>query len=513
MAKKKTNLSAGESGSQSRQSQCEVMYSERFSRLSHPLRILLIKPFQPINALLHTPPLGLLYLISSLRERFGDAVNTELVDMKLRGLDASWLSAQLKSGELGADIVGVSALNFEAQSVRDIARACKQYSPEIITAIGGPYALRSAEELLRETAYDWVFSGAGDSTFTEAVGRLLAGQGLDGIPGMSYKRTGGYFHIDAGISNVDNLDALPMPAWDAPDLDAYAKKSNMMGMLKGRKYAPIITSRGCPYKCSYCHDIFGKKFNRRSSENVIEEIAMLYETYGVDEFQIVDDVFNLDRPRLQAIMKEISRRWPGRLKFCFPNGLRADILDDESIDALKSAGTYALKIAVETVTPRLQKMIGKNLDIQKARRAIDACDRRGIITGGFFMFGFPTETIEEIRATIDFAIKSRLAVAHFFIAVPQKHTLLYDQAKEENAGALDEFMREAESGGSTTYYTDRSWYQRAYGVPLNRYLTWAIFRFYFSPARVLRILRHVPLRSILDSALKLAGIVLRLHGK
>ena len=127
-----------------------------------------------------------------------------------------------------------------------------------------------------------------------------------------------------------------------------------MGMLKGNRYALLFTSRGCPYRCNYCHNIFGKRFLRQSPERVVKEIELLYETYGVTEFQIVDDVFNLDKRRLKTIMEEVHRRWPGKIHFTFPNGLRGDILDEEVLDALKLGGTYAMAIAVETATPRLQ---------------------------------------------------------------------------------------------------------------------------------------------------------------
>jgi radical SAM superfamily enzyme YgiQ (UPF0313 family) len=488
----------------------EMIYSRRFANLQRPLKILLIKPFQNISALLHSPPLGLLYLAAVLRERFGDRVEIELIDMKLKSRSPQWLADQLK-GKLEADIVAISALNFEAQAAANLASLVKAHNPNMITVLGGPYALHRAREILNKSDFDWVFNGAADHTFPEIIARIRNGEALsDDIAGFSFKCSDGSLHVDIRQANIEDLDALPLPAWDMIDFDAYAKKTNMMGMLKGKRYATLFTSRGCPYKCNYCHDLFSKQFKYQSPENVIKEIEILYEHYGVDEFQIVDDIFNLHKPRLKQIMSEVHRRWPGKLKFNFPNGVRADILDDEVLDALRQAGTYAIKIAVETVTPRLQAMIEKDLDIEKTRWAIDACSKRGMMVGGFFMLGFPTETEEELQATIEFAIRSKLAVAHFFIVVPQKETPMYEQARLENAKALDDFTEEAESGVSTTYYSSQSWYQRAYDIPINRYLTLAFVRFYLSPVRIWRILTRVPPRSLFDSGLKLVSIVLRL---
>ncbi len=477
-----------------------------------PLKILLLKPYQPISALLHSPPLGLLYLAAMLRQRFEAAVDVKIIDMKVNAYSPDWLREQFSSGQLQADIVGVSALNFEASVSKEIAAICKQHKPEMITVLGGPFALHRSEELLHDTEFDWVFSGAADHSFCEIVECLLKEQPFtERHIGFSFKHANGV-QVDINQANIKELDTLPMPAWDLVDFDAYAKKTNMMGMLKGKRYATLFTSRGCPYLCNYCHDIFSKKFTYRSAENVLDEIAYLYENYGVDEFQIVDDIFNLHKPRLKAIMNGVKERWPGQLKFTFPNGVRGDILDEDVVQALAEAGTYALKIAVETVTPRLQTLIEKDLDVEKTSQAIEMCNRHGIMTGGFFMLGFPTETEEEIKATIDYALKSKLTVAHFFIVVPQKETPLYELAKQEDSETLQQFTLDQESG-NTTYYSSQSWYQRTYGIPLNRHLMLAFIRFYGSPVRIYKMLTLIPAMSLLDSGYKLLGIISRLWSK
>ena len=95
--------------------------------------------------------------------------------------------------------------------------------------------------------------------------------------------------------------------------------------------APLFTSRGCPFLCTYCHDIFGKKFRWRSPENVAAEVKLLREEYGVGELEIIDDIFNMNSERMKAVCRLIS---PFKMKLCFPNGLRFDILDKEDVDAL-----------------------------------------------------------------------------------------------------------------------------------------------------------------------------------
>ena len=119
------------------------------------------------------------------------------------------------------------------------------------------------------------------------------------------------------------------------------------------------------------------------------EIRLLKEQYGVDELEVVDDIFNMNSPRMQAICRELA---PLKMHVCFPNGLRFDILDEQDVQALVDAGTYAACVAVETVTPRLQELIKKRLRPERTKQAIGWMADRGVMVRGFFMIGFPTET-------------------------------------------------------------------------------------------------------------------------
>lgn len=458
------------------------------------MRVLLLKPFQYINAPLQAPPLGLLYIASSLRAKLGEHVDIRIIDMKLHRMEPEAILPILR--EFEPDVVGFSALNYEAHAGHMVARQVKQFRQSIVTAFGGPYALKNAPTILDDKNIDWVFEGAADRSFPEALMRLAQDRlPDDSILGMSFRRQDNSVYISSRQDQINDLDSLPPPAWDMVNLDAYAVEPNMAANLKGKRYAMLFTSRGCPYLCNYCHDIFSKKFVYHSVEYVIAEIERLYEQYGVDEFQIVDDIFNLHKPRLKAIMAEVQKRWPGKLKFAFPNGLRADILDEEVINAMCDAGTYAVCIAVETVTPRLQNLVEKHLDIEKTRRAIALFGKRDIQITGFFMLGFPTETPEEVKATIDFAINSELTLAFFFSVVPQFGTPLYDLALKENA-EVTQRLSQIESG---TYRNSQSWYQQAYGHSLSNTLRIANIRFYFSPRRIIKILRHWNMMALLRS--------------
>jgi radical SAM superfamily enzyme YgiQ (UPF0313 family) len=456
-------------------------------------RILLLKPYQLLRDHQDTPQLGLLYLAAALRKRFADRVAIRVWDMKL---DRELPEALLTSfAEFEPDVVGVSALNCESDAADRIAELVKATDPKILTALGGPYAHQRAEEILNSSEFDWVFNGEADRSFPVALDRHFAGSALGtDIKGLSYRHAHGC-HFSHSQDSIEDLDSLGLPAWDLVDFDRYAAGNTFNSMLKGRRYATLFTSRGCPYECNYCHDLFGKRFRHHSAEHVLREVELLYQHYGVDEFAIVDDIFNLHKPRLIKIMSEVRRRWPGRIHFCFPNGVRADLMDEEVVDALHRGGTYSISIAIETVTERLQALVEKHLDLEHAKKAIGYCDDRGMVVQGFFMLGFPTETTEEMAATVRFARKSRLTMAYFFSVVPQPETPLFDLAKTEDATALEAAM--ADERRTQSYRADCAWYERAYGIDLSRVLQRAYSGFYGSPRRIAKIVRRVPSRSLI----------------
>ncbi len=460
-------------------------------------RILLVKPYAPTPIKAESPPLGLLCLAASLREAFAETVEIKVLDMKLYRQALPNIVEVLE--EFAPDIVGLSALSAEADASITMIETIKAHNPNTVTVLGGPYTHLRAGEILGKSRVDWVIDGPGDRNFPLAVSRYINGMELgDDIPGFNYRKADGSCHTITKQDFVNDLDSLPLPDWRYIDFDLYARRPNLSSTLKGKRYAMLFTSRGCPYLCNYCHDIFTKRFKFQSAERVIAEIEYLYDHFGVTEFQIIDDIFNLHKPRLKQVMHEVDRRWPGKMHFNFPNGIRADIIDDDVLDDLKLGGTYSINVAIETATPRLQTLMEKHLDIEKTRWVIDAADERGMLVYGHFMLGFPTETEEELKATADFALNSRLTQAHIFTVMPQPNTPLYDLCEQENKQATID-VTVADEGGKMTLQgveSDVSWYERAYGFPLKEFQYKLTMKFYLSPSRIWRYLRRTPLKNL-----------------
>ncbi len=297
----------------------------------------------------------------------------------------------------------------------------------------------------------------------------LQGNDIKNVKGIAY------FNGESVVSNerekfIKDLDSIPLPDYSLVNIsDYWGYHSQMNTLLAEKTYAPIMSSRACPYKCIYCHSIFGKIFRKRSPENFIAEMKMLYYEYGVREFHIIDDVFNIDRKRMTIILNMIIDSGM-KIRIAFPNALRGDRLTRESILLLKKAGAYMLTFAFETASQRIQKLIRKNLDIEKVVSNVEYASEIGLLTKGYFMLGFPGETVDEIKETVNLAIRSKLDMANFFVVVPFEKTGLSDLAKS----MYDDYRKNT----YVDYHSDKSFYEEVTGYDITKLQKKAYFRFY-----------------------------------
>jgi amino acid adenylation domain-containing protein/non-ribosomal peptide synthase protein (TIGR01720 family) len=199
-----------------------------------------------------------------------------------------------------------------------------------------------------------------------------------------------------------DFDSLPIP--DRSLLD-YTRYNKYIGHAMVKNSISMLGSRGCPFNCAYCHRVWPKKHVFRSAENIFEEVKFYYDL-GVRRFDLIDDIFNFNvKNSTQFFQSVLDHKMD--IQLFFPNGMRGDILTREYIDRMIEAGTVNIDLALETASPRLQKLIGKNLDIPRFRDNIQyiAETYPQVILDLNVMYGFPTETEEEAQMSSDF-IKS-----------------------------------------------------------------------------------------------------------
>ena len=387
------------------------------------------------------PPIGLGYLASAI-ESLGTDV--EILDYGGLGLTNEQLlkNVETELKRKNPDILGITCFTRIAPLAFNIARISKQVLPHCFVVLGGPHPTADPINTCSIEGVDGVVLGEGERTFRDLVSIIEQDGDKHIVNGMFWKNNGKIVK-NSPRDLLRNLDELPYPAYHLfPDFKLRLE-IDAHGILTHRHpYMPIFSSRGCPFKCIYCHRIFQKVWRPRSPTNVVDEIEFLCGKYGVQEIHFEDDNFNLDIDRAKQICDEIVNR-DLDISMKFPNGIRADYVDEELIIKLKKAGCYGISIGVETASPRIMRLIKKNLDLKKVQKTVDLAVKHDIQVRGFFMLGFPTETKEDMQLTIDFAMSLNLHFAGFSIATPYPGTDLYEIVKSLgflHEGDHDEFF-------------------------------------------------------------------------
>lgn len=429
------------------------------------------------------PPVGIMYLASCAREKFGGA-EIKIVDLLIRDNYDQTLA------EFKPDVVGFSTLTCEAFLLPDLIARAKSSAGRPLVIVGGPHATSSPLSIFAQTAADIAVLGEGEHTFVEIIEKYSKGEEIAGTAGAVVKVTdkkSGNFKIVRGPVRpaIDKLDSLPFPAWDLIEIDEYQKYFDMNIWHSEDRYMTIFTSRGCPYQCIYCHRIFGKKPRFRSAENVVDEIEAVHKKYKIKEFQVIDDIYNLYPARIVKIAQLLKER-NIKVLFSFPNGLRADIMTEDTLKAMKESGAYNLTFAIESASPRLQKLMRKGVNVEKAEKIIEMAEKMGFIVNGFFMLGFPGETYFEMMGTVDFAVRSKLHHALFFSVNPHGFT------------ELSETFYQSESHdackGTRKYHYFNRYFNLANVSPIMfaYIMLYANIKFYLSLPRVYSLLKITP---------------------
>jgi anaerobic magnesium-protoporphyrin IX monomethyl ester cyclase len=373
--------------------------------------------------------LGLMYLSASLKKQFGNQLNIKIWNLvsKPNRSEIDKITLLEYLNDFKPDIVGIRCLSIGKVAFHETAKTVKEWNNNCLLIAGGPYPTDDSKDALSSGYLDCVVVGEGEVTFNNFISKLLNKEDWRDIEGITY-RNNGYFKINPPQPFIKDLDSLPIPDYSSIDLNRFSNQFLSFTSKISKPHANIMTTRGCPYKCAYCHNILGKEFRVRSPEHVLEEFNYIYNNYGITDFQIIDDIFNLDLNRAKKICDLIVKS-KMKITLSFPNAIRGDRVDEELIDKMKEAGTKFISIAVETASPRLQKLIQKNLNLEKTFKAIEYIAKADIITRGFFMLGFPTETVDELDQTIQYAKESSLLGATFFTVVYFPGTELYKLAQ------------------------------------------------------------------------------------
>ncbi len=431
---------------------------------------------------LTTPPMGILALAAYLRTKFD--LDMKLVNQKVENFTTQELARE--AIEFAPDVVGLTVMTTAAHQLGELTRLIRQALPKTLILLGGPHTSAFLDRVLTQADADAAVVGEGELAFEEILNAHLDNGDFSKIPGLIWRADQDTIVTNPGqMPMVEDLDTLPMPAYDLIDLPTYWKLQSMPPVAR-RKYVSLVSSRGCPYQCMWCHKIFGKRFRGHSAERIVDEIEYFTKKYRIDDVEFLDDIFNLDRKRVVDVAEGVRRR-NLRLRLALPNAVRTDILTTEVVDALADMNLYWCSFALETGSSRLQEYTGKRLNIPKFLEGIQMCVRKGIFANGFAMLGFPTETEEEMQLTIDTMASSRLHTASFFTVTPFPNTRLYQVVQERHPERLEGLHY-----GDTNFATIQVNLSDVPDDVLFSYQRKANRQFFLNPRRIFRIIRDYP---------------------
>lgn len=319
--------------------------------------------------------------------------------------------------EQAPDIIGISALTNKFGSVIQTAKFCKQVFPHVPIIVGGAHASTMPDLTLEVPQVDYVLRGESDESFPLLVDAIKNGTDLAKIDGLSWKNKGTIIH-NQDIEFVQNLDSIPIPDRSAL-LNPEHYSSEDMGL--------ILTSRGCPFRCSYCFHMWEKKVRYRSVDAVIEEILQVHQQFGTTQFSIKDDSFTVKKSHVLALcaaFKELP------FKITFNCTTRVDLLDEELVIAMKSAGCAQVSVGIESGSPKILKDTDKDITHEQILKAARLLNKHRLFWSGYFMIGLPNETEQDILMTINFLKKVKPFYAGLGVYSPFPRTKLFDQGVE-----------------------------------------------------------------------------------
>ena len=426
------------------------------------------------------PPYGVAYMASMLR---GIRVNSILHDDNRYIYDDSQLRIFFRKHKSKVRAVGLTSVSTTLNQLSRVAQISKEELRDVPIIVGGPHARLLPDDIISHPAVDIVFTGEAELSILD----YASGKDLSKIRGIFFKDNGNIIR-NPPADYIKNLDEVPFPAYD---LFRIADYHSTKGIAKRHPVSYVITSRGCPNNCTFCssktlNPTEGKRVRFRSPENVLEEIEYLIKDHGMKELFFSDDMFTGNTRHLFGICEGLIKRNLDLTWVCMTH---VNNITEEKLKLMKRAGCHQICYGVESGDPKIQKMINKNLDLDKVRIVVQMTQKVGLDVRCSFMFGNQYETPETMQRTIDFAKSLRPDFASLNIATPFPGTHFRSWAIEN--GYLKNQSYEALDSSAYTLVTP--------DLPsgtVERYVNKAFRSFYYSPDYILR--RIVNIRDVVE---------------
>lgn len=392
------------------------------------LDILLVRPIS--ESLYIVAPLGLAYLATALRK---NNFSIRILDCVKEKFD--YWRFQKFVQEVNPQAIGFQVFTMDLLSVKKSIEKIKEKNPSVITIVGGAHPSGLPEQTLKYLdKVDFGFCGEAEISLVQLMELVRQGrvnrEGLRGIPGLIWRD--GDNVVRNEVKFIDDIDSLDFPSWDLIQPQTYPKYVHGI-LFKKFPIAPIIATRGCPYACTFCSArlINGFKIRNRSVAHVIEELRLLHHQYGIREIHIFDDNFTFHKDYVMSFCEELIKVNLD-LSWRCSNSIRVDTIDMEMLKMMQRSGCYSVAFGIESGSNRILQKMKKGFTKEKIINGVELVRRAGLQVNGSFILGYPDETEEEIRQTIEFAKNLDIMTPSFNAFTPLPGTEAYNELIQES---------------------------------------------------------------------------------
>ncbi len=399
------------------------------------------------------PPLGTLYAASLLRK---NGFEVDLFDTNLLDSPKS-ISSKLKNNKPKYLVIYDDGFNYLTKMcLTNMREACfemiaiaKTYDCKVIVCSSD--ATDHYEKYIEKGA-DFIIQGEGEITLLELIQHIEESKDISPVNGIVYKNEN-EIKVNPKRSVLQNLDELPLPAWDLVDINSYKE----IWKQSGQEFTlNLATTRGCPYKCNWCaKPIYGNRYNAHSTEYIVKEIAYLQEKFGVKRFWMCDDIFGLKPNWVQEFNIELKK---AKLKISYYIQSRVDLLlKEDTIDALAESGLEEVWVGAESGSQKILDAMDKGTTVEEIYEATHLLQQKNIRVALFLQFGYLDETQEDIQKTIQMVKELKPDNIGISVSYPLPGTKFYDKVKDDlklkaNWTDSDDFDMMFNGTYNTNYY-------------------------------------------------------------
>jgi anaerobic magnesium-protoporphyrin IX monomethyl ester cyclase len=380
--------------------------------MSKTAKVALVNPPTMKEVFHHHPylPIGLAYLAAVLEANENEVL---VLDCLASDIDHEKLKEKLSSFE--PNLIGISSMTPMVPSTMLAAKVAKEACSDATVVLGGPHAtFMDREILIQESSVDIIVRGEGELTLLELTQKIADQESIEGVDGITFRKNG------QPIQNptrpyIQNLDELPYPAYKHFSLDRYR--------LFGKLVFPVITSRGCPFQCSFCTTsrILGKQYRARSPKNIADELELLKNEYHADAFTFYDDTLTLDKQRIFEICDEIKTR---KIAIPWDCQTRVDQVSKEILIKMKETNCQQVFFGVESGCQIILDSVNKRTTVEQNEKAIRMAKEAGLFVSISIIIGYPGETKDMLKQTLDFIRRAEPDDVYLCVATPYPGTEL-----------------------------------------------------------------------------------------